>query len=156
MDELDLAIIDLLKANGRRPFTEMAHILGVSEGTIRNRVSKLVEDKVLHIVGLVDPSSLGFEAPAMIGVSIIEGDIEKIAAKIAVFPEVSYLIMVSGEFDLFVEVLCKDREHLANFLNQNLRKIPGIGRTQSFITLRTFKMAYGAPPILQQISDTKS
>jgi Lrp/AsnC family transcriptional regulator for asnA, asnC and gidA len=155
MDKLDLSIIDLLKSNGRRPFTEIAQILGVSEGTIRNRVSKLIDDKVLHIVGLVDPSSLGFEAPAMIGVSILEGDIEVIASEIAVFPEVSYLIMVSGEFDLIVEVLCKDREHLANFLNQQLRQIPGVGRTQTFITLRTFKMAYGAPPILKQISDKK-
>jgi Lrp/AsnC family transcriptional regulator for asnA, asnC and gidA len=92
----------------------------------------------------------------MIGVSINEGDIEAIAAEIAVFPEVSYLIMVSGEFDLIVEVLCKDREHLANFLNQSLRRIPGVGRTQTFMTLRTFKMAYGAPPILNRISASKS
>ena len=155
MDELDLSIIDLLKVNGRRPFTESAQILGVSEGTLRNRVSKLVEDKVLHIVGLVDPSSLGFEAPAIIGISITEGDIEEIAAKIAVFAEVSYLIMVSGEFDLIVEVLCKDRGHLANFLNQSLRQIPGVGRTQTFMTLKTFKMAYGAPPILKSISNSQ-
>lgn len=156
MDQLDLSIIELLSANGRRPFTEIAQLLGVSEGTIRNRVSRLIEDKVLHIVGLVDPSSLGFDAPAMIGVSITEGDIEEIAAEIAVFPEVSYLIMVSGEFDLMVEVLCKNRDHLANFLNQKLRRIPGVGRTQTFMTLRTFKMAHGVPPILKRISDSKN
>ena len=148
MDELDLAIIDALKANGRRPFTDIALEVGVSEGTVRNRVTRLIEERILHIVGLVDPSSLGFNAPAMIGVSITDGDIEEIGGKIAQFPEVSYLIMVSGEFDLIVEVLCRDREHLANFLNQDLRRVPGVGRTQTFMTLRTFKMAYGAPPIL--------
>jgi Lrp/AsnC family transcriptional regulator for asnA, asnC and gidA len=148
MDELDLAIIDALKANGRRPFTDIAQAVGVSEGTVRNRVTRLIENRILHIVGLVDPSSLGFNAPAMIGVSISDGDIEEIGCKIAQFPEVSYLIMVSGEFDLIVEVLCRDREHLANFLNQDLRRVPGVGRTQTFMTLRTFKMAYGAPPIL--------
>jgi Lrp/AsnC family transcriptional regulator for asnA, asnC and gidA len=148
MDELDLAILASLQPNGRRPFTEIAQELGVSEGTVRNRVSKLLEDKVLHIVGLVDPNSLGFNAPAIIGISISEGDIEKIASEIAQFHEVSYLIMVSGEFDLIVEVLCRDRAHLANFINQNLRRVVGVGKTQTFMTLRTFKMAYGAPPII--------
>ena len=118
MDELDLAIIDTLKSNGRRPFTDIAQEVGVSEGTVRNRVTRLLEDRILHIVGLVDPSSLGFNAPAVIGVSIGEGDIEEIGCTIAGFPEVSYLIMVSGEFDLIVEVLCRDREHLANFLQR--------------------------------------
>lgn len=148
MDELDLAILASLQTNGRRPFTDIAQKLEVSEGTVRNRVARLLEDKVLHIVGLVDPNSLGFNAPAIIGVSIVEGDIEKIASEIAQFHEVSYLIMVSGEFDLIVEVLCKDREHLADFLNQSLRRVEGVGKTQTFMTLRTFKMAYGAPAII--------
>jgi Lrp/AsnC family transcriptional regulator for asnA, asnC and gidA len=56
--------------------------------------------------------------------------------------------MVSGEFDLFVEVLCKDRNHLANFLNEKLLRVPGILRTQTYITLRTYKMAYGALPMI--------
>lgn len=155
MDELDLAILAMLQTNGRRPFTDIAQEIGVSEGTVRNRVSRLLEEKVLHIVGLVDPNSLGFNAPAIIGVSINEGDIEKIASEIAQFPEVSYLIMVSGEFDLFVEVLCRDREHLADFLNQNLRRVEGVSKTQTFMTLRTFKMAYGAPPIIENINITE-
>jgi Lrp/AsnC family transcriptional regulator for asnA, asnC and gidA len=152
MDDLDLAILALLQTNGRRPFTDIAQQVGVSEGTVRNRVARLLEDKVLHIVGLVDPNRLGFNAPAIIGVSVLGGDIEQIAAEIAQFPEVSYLIMVSGEFDLIVEVLCRDREHLADFLNQNLRRVDGVGKTQTFMTLRTFKMAYGASPISEKIT----
>jgi len=155
MDEIDLSIIKALQSNGRRAYTDIAQELGVSEGTIRNRVAKLIEDRVLHIVGLVDPSSLGFNAPAMIGVAVTEGDIEEVAFQIANFPEVSYLIMVSGEYDLIVEVLCKDREHLANFLNQSLRRVNGVGGTKTFMTLRTFKMAYGAPPILTHLTHNK-
>jgi len=151
MDKLDLSILASLQTDGRRPFTDIAQELGVSEGTVRNRVAKLIDQQALHIVGLVDPSSMGFNAPAVIGVSVSEGDIERIAAEIAAFSEVSYLIMVSGEFDFIVEVLCKDREHLANFLNYNLRKVPGVERTQTFMTLRTFKVAYGSPPILQEL-----
>jgi Lrp/AsnC family transcriptional regulator for asnA, asnC and gidA len=150
MDKLDLSIMASLQTDGRRPFTDIAQALGVSEGTVRNRVSKLIEKKILHIVGLVDPASLGFNAPAVIGVSVNEGDVEEIATEIAAHPEVSYLIMVSGEFDFIVEVLCKDREHLANFINYRLRKVNGVERTQTFMTLKTFKIAYGSPPIIQE------
>ena len=153
MDELDLSILASLQTDGRRPFTDIAQALGVSEGTVRNRVSKLLDKQVLHIVGLVDPGSLGFNAPAVVGVSVAEGDIEQIAMEIASYPEVSYLIMVSGEFDLIVEVLCKNREHLANFLNYKLRKVDGVERTQTFMTLRTFKVAYGSPPIIPKTED---
>ena len=155
MDDLDLSILASLQTDGRRPFTDIAQELGVSEGTVRNRVSKLIEKQVLHIVGLVDPASLGFNAPAVVGISVADGDIEQIAMKISSYPEVSYLIMVSGEFDLIVEVLCKNREHLADFLNYKLRKVKGVERTQTFMTLRTFKMAYGSPPIFTKHPEEK-
>lgn len=83
----------------------------------------------------------------MIGVSVQPPLLNTVAETVATFKEVSYLIMVSGEFDLFVEVLCRDRDHLAAFLNEQLLRVPGVVRTQTFITLRTYKMAYGALPI---------
>ncbi len=149
MDELDLGIIEYLQHDGRMPFTEIAQLLNVSEGTIRNRVARLIEDRTLHIVGLIDPSRLGFDAPAMIGITVQGENIEDVATEIASFPEVSYLIMVSGEYDLIVEVLCRDRQHLATFLNQSLRQVAGVMRSQTFMTLRTFKMAYGARPMTE-------
>jgi Lrp/AsnC family transcriptional regulator for asnA, asnC and gidA len=147
MDNLDLSILALLQSDGRRPFTDIAQELGVSEGTVRNRVTKLIENGSLHITGLVNPTSVGYNAPAIVGISIAEGDIEQIATEIATYDEINCLMMVSGEFDLVVEVLCKDHDHLADFLNHKLRKIPGVERTQTFMALRTFKRSYGAPPI---------
>ena len=146
MDQLDLNILAHLQRDGRMPFTEIAHDLGVSEGTIRNRVTRLVDEQIVQIVGLVDPHRLDFDAPAMIGVTVQGADLDAVAAVIAEFPEVSYLVIVSGEYDLIVEVMCRDREHLAYFLNQQLRKVPGISRTQTFVILSTYKMAYGARP----------
>lgn len=148
MDKIDSEIIACLQRDGRLPFTDIAKQLGISEGTVRNRVSKLLSDKIIYIVAMVDPAQTGFDAPAMIGVSVDPPALESVAETVATFPEVSYLIMVSGEFDLFVEVLCKDRAHLATFLNQKLRRVPGVNRTQTFMTLKTYKMAYGAPPII--------
>ncbi len=153
LDQLDTSILAILQRDGRRPFTEIAQRVGVSEGTVRNRVARLVEDQVVHIVGLVNPYELGFDAPAMIGVSAKPSELDQVAAAIAGFPEVSYLILVSGEYDLMVEVMCRDRAHLTSFLNERLRKLPGIQRTQTFLILDTFKMAYGARPMFSLPSE---
>lgn len=148
MDDIDFRIIKHLQVDGRKPFTDIAKELGISEGTVRNRVARLLVDNVIQIIGMIDPIHLGYDAPAMIGLSVQPPMLESVAATVATFPEVSYLIMVSGEFDLIVEVLCRDRDDLANFLNEKLLLVPGITRTQSFIILRTYKMAHGARPTL--------
>ncbi len=153
-DELDLAILEMLRTDGRKPYTEIAQALSVSEGTVRNRVARMIEKGVMQIVGLIDPVRMGYDAPAMIGVNLHNADVEEVARHIAHFPEVSYLIMVSGGFDLMVEVICRDREHFTQFLNQKLRKVPGVAQTQSFFILRTIKMAYGADPYFQITEET--
>ncbi|MBI3159930.1 MAG: Lrp/AsnC family transcriptional regulator [Chloroflexi bacterium] len=146
LDPIDTAIITHLQQDGRKPFTDIAKELGVSEGTVRNRVNRLVKERILQVVGMVDPYQLGFDAPALIGVSVSPPDIDRAAAEIAELPEVSYLIMVSGDFDLYVEVMCRDRDHLATFLNERLRKVEGVQRTETFLILKTYKLAYGAAP----------
>jgi Lrp/AsnC family transcriptional regulator for asnA, asnC and gidA len=148
MDNTDLELISILQKDGRTPFTEIAKRLNISEGTVRNRLSRLQEQGVIQVIGMVDPYNLGFDAPAMIGVSIDPPKLESAAEQIATFEEVSYLVMVSGEFDLIVEVMCRNREALAEFLNQKLRQVPGVTRTQTYLILRTFKMAYGARPTI--------
>ena len=147
MDALDHSILALLQKDGRKPFTEIAKLLGVTEGTVRNRVSRLLEDNVIQIAGLVNPHQLGYNAPAIVGVSIRPPYLEDAAAQIAALTEVAYLVMVSGEYDLMVEVFCRDREHLAALLKDQLRQIPGVQRTETFLILHTFKMAQGARPI---------
>jgi Lrp/AsnC family transcriptional regulator for asnA, asnC and gidA len=149
MDQIDRDIISYLQSDGRIPFTDIAKALDVSEGTVRNRVARLIEDRVLQIVGMVDPYRLGFDAPAIIHISVQPPLLERVATAISKFPEVSYLIMISGDFDLLVEVMCRDREHLANFLNEKILRVPGITNTQTSMILRTYKMAYGALPITE-------
>ena len=146
MDNIDHELISILQKDGRTPFTEIAKRLGISEGTVRNRLTRLQEQKILQVIGMVDPYTLGFDAPAMIGISVDPPQLESAAEVIATFPEVSYLVMVSGEFDMIVEVMCQDREALAEFLNQKLRQVPGLVRTQTYLILRTYKMAFGAKP----------
>jgi len=142
MDAMDRAIISYLQYDGRMPFTDIAAELGVSEGTVRRRVKQLIDSGVLQIVGVVEPQLLGWNAAGMIGVAVQPGQIEAAASQIAQFPEVSYLFMASGEFDLFVEVFCQDREHFVRFLNEKLHRVPGVERTQTFMILKMFKLSY--------------
>lgn len=140
MDKLDYSILSQLQMDGRRPFTEIAKNLGVTEGTVRKRAARLIEEDVIRIIGLVDPHKVGFEAPAIIQVNVVPPHLEEAALEIRDFPEVSYLLMVSGEYDLVVEVRCRDREHLASFIRNKLQKVTGVQRTVSAMVLHTYKV----------------
>jgi Lrp/AsnC family transcriptional regulator for asnA, asnC and gidA len=144
MDALDRSIVSFLQKDGRTRFTKIAKALDVTEGTVRNRVAKLLEQKAIQIIGVVDPHRTGHNAPAIIGISVQPPHLEEVAAEIAIMPEVSYLIMVAGEFDLMVEVFCRDRAHLASFVRDRLQKVVGVQRTQTFFILHTYLAGYGA------------
>jgi len=142
LDNTDRAIIAQLQYDGRMSFTDIASTLDISEGTVRRRVKQLMDDGVLQIVGVVEPQLLGWNAAGMIGVTVQTGQIDAVAQQLAQFPEVSYLFMASGEFDLFVEVFCQDREHFVSFLNQKLHQVAGVQRTQTFMILKMYKLSY--------------
>lgn len=140
LDQLDNEILAHLQEDGRRPFTEIAKRLGVTEGTVRKRAARLMEEDVVRVIGLVDPLKVGFEAPAVIHVTVAPPYLEEAAELIRSFSEVSYLLMLSGEFDLLVEVRCRDREHLATFIRDKLQKVIGVERTVSAMVLHTYKL----------------
>ena len=148
MDDLDRSIVAILQKDGRTRYTDIAKTLKVTEGTVRNRVAKLVESKAIQIIGVLDPHRMGYNAPAVIGVSIQPALLEEAAAEMAALEEVSYLVMVAGEYDLIVEVFCRDREHLAVFLRDHLLQIAGVQRAQTFFILHTYKVAHGAKTVL--------
>jgi Lrp/AsnC family transcriptional regulator for asnA, asnC and gidA len=142
LDETDRAIIAHLQYDGRTPFTEIAADLGISEGAVRRRVKLMTGDGTLQIVGIVEPQHLDWQAAGMIGVNVQSGQIDEVAQQIAQFPEVSYLFMASGGFDLFVETFCRDREHFVSFLNGKLQRVPGVERTETFMILKMYKLSY--------------
>ncbi len=142
LDETDRAIISHLQYDGRMPFTEIAARLDISEGTVRHRVKRLTDEGILQIVGIVEPQLMDWNAAGMIGVGVKPGMIEEAATRIQEFPEVTYLFMASGGYDLFVEVYCRDREHFVEFLNHHLQQVPGVQRTDTFMILKMYKLSY--------------
>jgi Lrp/AsnC family transcriptional regulator for asnA, asnC and gidA len=142
VDKIDQAIIRRLQYDGRMPYTEIAADLDISEGAVRHRVKRMADAGVLQIVGIVEPQFLGWNAAGMIGVTVQVGQVESVARQIARFPEVSYMFMASGGFDLFVEVYCRDMEHFVSFLNDKLHAVSGVQRTETFMILKMYKLSY--------------
>jgi Lrp/AsnC family transcriptional regulator for asnA, asnC and gidA len=153
MDELDQLILQTLQEDGRTPFTQIAKVAGVSETTIRSRYRSLEEAGIVRTVGVVDPFALGFQAPAIIGVSVEAGRIEEVARVIQDLPEVSYLVMTLGFCDLTVEVFCRDIAHLTDFVTQTIGQIPGVRSTETLMIARSYKLSYGWAPVLTTDSE---
>jgi Lrp/AsnC family transcriptional regulator for asnA, asnC and gidA len=146
IDQLDRQIISLLQHNGRRPFSDIASELGVSEGTVRQRFQRLVSAGALQIVGVADPLKIGFHSMAMIGINVAIASsrpISDVADDIALFPEVSYVLMSTGGFDLLAEVILESNTKLVEFLQEKLHRVPGVIKTETFMILRVYKMKFG-------------
>jgi Lrp/AsnC family transcriptional regulator for asnA, asnC and gidA len=142
ISELDKRIIEHLQQDGRRPFTQIAIARGVSEATVRARTNRLVERDILQIVGVTDPLKLGFQQQAMIGVRCEASELLEAADVINAFPEVDYLVVTAGSYDLLVEVVCEDNEALLHFLTEKLRRVRGVRETETFVYLRMLKQVY--------------
>ena len=141
LSAIDKAIIEQLQEDGRRPFTEVAAAVGLSEAAVRQRVRKLLDSGVMQIVAVADPLRVGFSLMTLVGVRA-EGDLVKTAAALAAVPEVIYVVLTTGSFDLLVELVCADHDHLIKLLNETIRTIPGVTRTETFTYLRVVKETY--------------
>lgn len=146
MDELDRLILQTLQADGRTPFTEIARKAGVSETTVRSRYRSLVRQGIVRTVAIADPYALGFQAPALIGIRVEPGQVEEVAAQVSALPEVSYLVMTLGSWDLTAEVFCRDLRHLSDLLTRRLHRIPGVRSTETFPITRSYKLSYRWTP----------
>ncbi len=141
LDELDFAILSCLQKDGRMSFTVIAEQLNVSIGTIRTRVNKLIEEGTINIIGRVNPDKVGFRSYAHIAVYVRPATLkEKVAQKIARMPEVSFLAMTSGDYDLEVDVMCRNNEHLVDFVNE-ISKIEGVNQTKTTLYFKVYKYA---------------
>jgi Lrp/AsnC family transcriptional regulator for asnA, asnC and gidA len=139
---LDKRIIEHLQHDGRRPFTQIAADLGVSEAAVRARTNRLVERGILQVVGVTDPLKLGFQQQAMIGVRCESNRLLAVAEAVSSFPEVSYVVVTAGAFDLLIEVVCENNEALLTFLAERLRAVDGVRDTETFVYLRMVKQTY--------------
>jgi Lrp/AsnC family transcriptional regulator for asnA, asnC and gidA len=141
LDEINRAIVEQLQQDGRRSYFSIARSLGMSEAAVRQRVHRLLDGGVMQIVAVTDPLQLGFRRQALIGVNV-DGDVRKVATKLAGLAEVDYVVITAGTFDLLIEVVCEDDEHLLGLLNDAIRAVPGVRDTEALVYLQLVKQSY--------------
>src|SRR5579862_9198643 len=139
VDDLDRRIIEALQSNGRESFRGIAARVGVSEATVRARYGRLTDEGILQVVGVTNPLGLGFEQ-ALVGVKT-SGSPQSVADALASWPEVDYVVITAGQFDVVVEVVASDRRHLLDLTNQ-IRSLPGVLSTETFVYLEMWKQLY--------------
>lgn len=139
IDEIDQRIIEALQQDGRRPFTKIAADLGISEASVRQRVSHLITTKVMQVVAVTNPVKLGFSTASMLGIRVSGNRLLEVAQEIAEFDEVIYLILCAGSFDMLAEVVCRDNDHFLVFLTEKLYKVDGVQQVETYSYLRVIK-----------------
>jgi DNA-binding Lrp family transcriptional regulator len=137
MSKLDRAIIRILQADGRRSYLSIAAELGVSEKTVRKRVQELRATGVIEITTVTDPQLLGYGAMALVGVRL-DGSrpASEIASRLALLDAVDYVVVTTGRFELFVEVVCRDSHELLATVQGEIAPAAGVREAEVFPYLR--------------------
>jgi Lrp/AsnC family transcriptional regulator for asnA, asnC and gidA len=141
LDSVAKGIIEQLQQDGRRSYAAIGKAIGLSEAAVRQRVQRLTEAGVVQIVAVTDPLQLGFERQALIGLKTT-GDVNKLADTLADIPEVDYVVITAGSFDVIAEVVCENDDHLLQLLSTQIRSLDGVVATETFVYLQLRKQLY--------------
>ena len=141
LDDIAKHIIELLQEDGRQSYAAIAKAVGLSEAAVRQRVQRLLDADVMQIVAVTDPLQVGFSRQAMIGIRV-SGDLLAVGDALTAMPEVDYVVTTAGSFDILAEVVCEDDDHLLDLLNQQIRILPGVTSTETFVYLKLNKQHY--------------
>ncbi len=140
LDETDKLIIQALQEDGRMPYSKLGPMVGLSAPAVRQRVLHLIESGVMQVVAVTDPTTLGFGVQAMLGVKAV-GPIDAVSARAADMAEVDYVVVTTGRFDLFLEIVCETSEHLLETVNR-IRAIDGVADVEVFGYMSLVKQSY--------------
>lgn len=142
LDALDQGVIRALQRDGRTSYSAMAKALGVTEGTVRNRLSRLLTDRVIRVVAVADLLKVGMQASAITGLNIERSKLKQALAQLMEMREVRYIAVTTGTFDIIIEVVLPDTDSLHDFLVERLATVPGLLRTDTSLILKIHKQSY--------------
>ncbi|NLN18545.1 MAG: Lrp/AsnC family transcriptional regulator [Firmicutes bacterium] len=142
LDDLDRRILRYLQQDGRIPFTAIAQALDLAEGTVRKRVNRLIEEGVLKIVGVLNPNKIGLGTLAIVGVKLTGDKVGEVIAQIEQLPQVRYLAICTGVYDVIMEVVVANTEELYVFLTKTLRSISGVASSDTSLVMKVGKHSH--------------
>ena len=146
IDDLDVVILQSLQSDGRKSFSDLAKEMGIAVSTVSKRYVNLVEKGIVKIIGRVDPNKVGLNAYASIFLKIESVEsVDTVAEAIAQLPEVSFLAHRTGDNQLEINVMCRDNNHLMDFMNQYIHANKVISKYEINMYLKVYK--WGQPEI---------
>jgi Lrp/AsnC family transcriptional regulator, regulator for asnA, asnC and gidA len=142
LDKLDRELIAALKEDGRMSFKDLGDRLAVAEGTVRNRLNRLLESNIIHIGPIVDQTKIGYRLNVWIGVRCRPGTFRGVAQEFAKLHAVRYVGAATGAYDVICEAIFLSQAEMLAFLEEELPKIDGVTETQTSVVLEITKLGY--------------
>ena len=139
--ETDRAIIRLLQQNARISYAELSRATGIPESTVRRRMDRLHQRGVIEFAMLADPSRLGYDLRAMIGLKVELRRLDAIAAELRTMDEVTFAAFLTGNFDVMLQIVVRSQAELVAFLTERLAAVDGIRSTETFVMPYVIKPA---------------
>ncbi len=143
LDKTDRIIIEMLQQDGRMSFSEIAKKVNKTEVTIRRRVRRLLNEKVIkRFTVVLNPLKMGKQISAIVKVKAQMKQASKIADEVKEYDEVTEVYFLDGACGVMLKVTVDDLAELKSFLENRLGKIPGVGEVETCIVLETIKSLY--------------
>lgn len=153
LDKLDQNIMLALQKNGRLSYMELAKMTAVTEGTIRNRFTKLVNNGILRITASPDIEKLGYGFMGIIGMQVHLAALHEVADQLAKNPNICYLVNVTGRYELLATVVTRSSKEFAYFMENVVSAIPNVLKTETFVALNIYKGTGSEMDMLQLIGN---
>ncbi len=139
IDQLDQELIIELQKDGRRSYAELAELLHVSEATARNRVRRLLKTGAVKVTVVPDLQLLGYQFVGIVGIQLRLAELRSIARELSRHANVCYLANVTGRYDMIAIIVTRSSREFADFIENTVSPIPGVDRTETFVSLNVFK-----------------
>ncbi len=137
IDNTDRKILDILVKDAKKPFTEVAKLVFVSQGTVHVRMNKMIEAGIVEKTTLkINYAKMGYDITAFIGIYLEKSSLyDKVLQKLKEIPEVTSVHYTTGNYSMFAKIHCRDTNHLKLVLHDKMQQVQGIDRTETIISL---------------------
>ena len=142
LDNTDRAILGLLREDGRRPYAEIARVVGVSQPTVRQRLDRIVSSGAAYVTVRINPAAIGFPVDALINVKVAGRNVREVGEELASMESIAYVGYLIGAYDIQVEAFLRDNDHLFAFVTEELLSVDGVASADTWTVVRTQKFNY--------------
>jgi Lrp/AsnC family transcriptional regulator, regulator for asnA, asnC and gidA len=143
IDATDAELIHCLQEDPRASLVTIARTIGVSESTVKRRLDALINDRVISPAIIIDPRLLGYGSSAVLLIDVTPKHIMDAADALCAMPEVGYLALSLGQFDIMTYVIQKSPGDLIEFVTQRISALPGVLNVETVTTPKFLKVFSG-------------